>query len=71
MRIRIGFLFLLAMQQPSNLSTFADAMNPDPAQPFRFEQRKVALLDALSCGVDKSKKGRYISRLILFPYILL
>jgi hypothetical protein len=55
MRIRALFSLIIAMQQSSNVSIGADGAN---VEPFRFEQRKGALLDALSCGVDKSKKGR-------------
>jgi hypothetical protein len=55
----IGVIVIMHTSQVTNV---AEATIADQAQPYRFEQRKGALLDALSCGVDKSKKGRSAPR---------
>jgi hypothetical protein len=57
--MQVGVIVGVVLIMHSSLVTnVADATISDHAQPYRFEQRKGALLDALSCGVDKSKKGR-------------
>ncbi len=58
MHVGVIIIGVILIMQVSNV---AEATIHDQAQPYRFEQRKGALLDALSCGVDKSKKGRSAS----------
>jgi hypothetical protein len=53
--VTIGVVIIMHSSLVTNV---AEATVADQALPYRFEQRKGALLDALSCGVDKSKKGR-------------
>jgi hypothetical protein len=54
---------ILTMQQNIDTSEAGsisfDSHEKNPA--LRFDQRKGALLDALSCGVDKSKKKRFFN----------
>ena len=54
-----NFVALLLFMHHQDVQSMIDTVAFDQAQPSRFDQRKGALLDALSCGVDKSKKGRY------------
>ncbi len=57
--MQVGVLVGVVLIMHSSLvANGAEATIPDQALPYRFEQRKGALLEALSCGVDKSKKGR-------------